>query len=604
MKKIFEYDSNQLLELTLAKLESKNYLDAEITASHLIESLKDDSSLTWAYLLRCEIFKQLDKIDLALKDLNIVFSQSFFNLNALNLLLALCKTKNASAENLITHILNYWLYFRPQNYSHPLVLEAIGFLKLPSFGYVAFEKNHLTGWIVTNAIPEISIEIDGKITNHICQTSLENYHQHKTYTFYLNVPEKFYCCRVGIRNGSSLWGSPIVNTPKEFIFSDKKPFDTKFNGVELLIPAYKGFEETQACLHSIYHSIQFNKNLFKITVVNDCSPDKKLTNWLRKEHKTGRIKLIEREFNVGFVGAVNTGLFFISDNDVILLNTDTLVVNNWVDRLQQVALQSNEIGTVTPLSNNAELLSYPISMKSNAMPEITQLKTFDNLLSQLNNSPEVIPTGVGFCLYIRRDLLNKIPFLNEKLIQRGYGEETEFCLKASAQGWKNVVATNVFVAHKGNVSFGNNKVTLARHNVAQIHARFPNHGNEYDTFLRKNPLHRIFRNLQRTWLPNALQLKNKELNIVHERDVENEKNESGIFLTILHSTLPLTVSLIFNNVFGLSFIEYEWQLEIHQLVEDLQKLGITHFKFQYPKNDVDSKMIETLLNKLKSKTHV
>jgi GT2 family glycosyltransferase len=103
-----------------------------------------------------------------------------------------------------------------------------------------------------------------------------------------------------------------------------------------------------------------------------------------------------------------------------------------------------------------------------------------------------IPSGVGFCFYIRRALLQEQPFLNEKLIQRGYGEETEFCLKAAAKGWKNVVATNVFVAHKGGVSFGEEKQALARHHVAQIHARFPRHSAEYERFLHQKPLQPLF----------------------------------------------------------------------------------------------------------------
>lgn len=127
------------------------------------------------------------------------------------------------------------------------------------------------------------------------------------------------------------------------------------------------------------------------------------------------------------------------------------------------------------------------------MPDLNETQLLDHLFSQLGiEETHTIPSGVGFCLYIRRALLDVQPFFNEKLIQRGYGEETEFCLKATAKGWKNVVATNVFVAHKGHVSFGEEKQGLARHHVAQIHARFPKHSAEYARFLHQKPLKPLF----------------------------------------------------------------------------------------------------------------
>ncbi|MGU7808089.1 glycosyltransferase family 2 protein, partial [Escherichia coli] len=69
-----------------------------------------------------------------------------------------------------------------------------------------------------------------------------------------------------------------------------------------------------------------------------------------------------------------------------------------------------------------------------------------------NNLVE-IPTGVGFCMYIRRDCLNQVGYFDEETFGRGYGEENDWCQRAAKAGWPNFHQLNVFVYHKGGVSF-------------------------------------------------------------------------------------------------------------------------------------------------------
>jgi hypothetical protein len=44
---------------------------------------------------------------------------------------------------------------------------------------------------------------------------------------------------------------------------------------------------------------------------------------------------------------------------------------------------------------------------------------------------------------------------------RGYGEENDFCLRAVAAGWRNVLAGDVFVYHEGAVSFAGERADRA-----------------------------------------------------------------------------------------------------------------------------------------------
>ena len=70
-----------------------------------------------------------------------------------------------------------------------------------------------------------------------------------------------------------------------------------------------------------------------------------------------------------------------------------------------------------------------------------------------SNQPIELPTGVGFCMALNRNVLKKIGFLDEQTFGKGYGEENDWCMRAYKAGYKNVLIPNLFVYHKHGMSF-------------------------------------------------------------------------------------------------------------------------------------------------------
>ena len=68
--------------------------------------------------------------------------------------------------------------------------------------------------------------------------------------------------------------------------------------------------------------------------------------------------------NLGFTGTANRGMA-LSRRDVVLLNSDTIVTPGWLEALLRCAASDAGIGTITPWSNNAEILSYPRFCENN-----------------------------------------------------------------------------------------------------------------------------------------------------------------------------------------------------------------------------------------------
>jgi GT2 family glycosyltransferase len=244
--------------------------------------------------------------------------------------------------------------------------------------------------------------------------------------------------------------------------------------IDVIIPVYKGLRETRRCLDSVLANQQ--STAFETVVVDDSSPDPEIVAHLDQLAGRGRITLLRNEGNLGFVRSVNRGISLHADRDVVLLNSDTEVANDWLDRLRRCATAQPDIGTATPFSNNATICSYPFQGWTGGMPGTLGLEALDRLFATANAGRSVdLPTAVGFCMYIRRSCLAQVGPFDAERFGRGYGEENDFCMRAAGAGWRNVLAGDVFVYHKGSVSFSGERPALtltASRTLAELHPQY------------------------------------------------------------------------------------------------------------------------------------
>lgn len=283
--------------------------------------------------------------------------------------------------------------------------------------------------------------------------------------------------------------------------------------VDVIIPVYDGFEETKACIESVLGSV--NSHPFKLVAINDAGPNQRLTLYLRELAANGFIELHENVKNLGFVGTVNKGMRLHPDHDVILLNSDTVVANNWLDRIVDWAYHDDKVGSVTPFSNNAEICSYPVLCKSNEIVRGATVSSTDKAFSALTDRTEItLPTGVGFCMYIRRSALNVVGYFDEEAFGRGYGEENDWCQRAIAKGYRHLLATNVFVFHEGGVSFSDQKKARVENALRILDQRYPAYHRDVHQHIQANPARAIREKIQLDML--AANGRKKWLYITHD----------------------------------------------------------------------------------------
>lgn len=256
--------------------------------------------------------------------------------------------------------------------------------------------------------------------------------------------------------------------------------------IDVVVPVYRDQKKTQRCIESVLKAA--NKAAIHLIIVNDRSPSPAVTAFVRSLTSQPRVTVIENPQNLGFSGAVNVGMRQHPERDVVLLNADTEVADGWLDRLLACAQDSPDIATVTPLSNNATILSYPAAHAVNPFVTGAGLAALNHVFSQGRSVPLEIPTAVGFCMFIRRACLNDCGDFDEVNFGRGYGEENEFCLRAAARGWRHACAPNVLVAHDGGISFAGQHGVVQQRRLNALQNTFKGYDRFIQRFVLADPL--------------------------------------------------------------------------------------------------------------------
>ncbi|HWO93317.1 MAG TPA: glycosyltransferase, partial [Dehalococcoidia bacterium] len=120
-------------------------------------------------------------------------------------------------------------------------------------------------------------------------------------------------------------------------------------GVTIVIVVFNTLTVTQGCLTSVLNAR--GTRSFEVLVVDNGS-DPEVLAWLRTvataEPAVGYIRL---PHNVGFARGVNIAARLARGTHLVLLNSDTVVTDGWLDRLAD-ALDSNPTyGLITPVTN-------------------------------------------------------------------------------------------------------------------------------------------------------------------------------------------------------------------------------------------------------------
>ena len=254
--------------------------------------------------------------------------------------------------------------------------------------------------------------------------------------------------------------------------------------VDIVVPVYNGYQY----LGDLFESINRTSVPHRIIVVDDCSPDERVLPALKKYLAScpGSV-LIESEKNEGFVVSVNKGLR-ASRGNVVIVNTDVVTPQGWLERLMAPVWVDESVGSVTPFTNSGTICSFPHFCCDNDLPIGMDVDEVDSFFRRLAPVYREMPTGVGFCMAMSRAALDNVGLLDEATFGRGYGEENDWCQRAIEAGFKNVQANNLYVWHRHGGSFDSaEKQRLSAENLRKLSEKHPNYGADVDFYISRDP---------------------------------------------------------------------------------------------------------------------
>lgn len=224
----------------------------------------------------------------------------------------------------------------------------------------------------------------------------------------------------------------------------KEEENIKIHNYSIVILTYNQLEYTKVCIDSIrkYNSA----DNCEIIIVDNYSTDGTV-EWLKDQ---GDIKYILNNENRGFPAGCNQGIELSQkDNDIFLLNNDTVIMPNSIFNLRMGLYSDENIGATGAISNS---VSY-YQQISQQYEDFNGYMTFAMSNNITNNKAyDQRVKLVGFAMLIKRNVLDKVGLLDERFTPGNY-EDDDLSLRIIVEGYKLLLCKDSYIHHFGSVSF-------------------------------------------------------------------------------------------------------------------------------------------------------
>jgi GT2 family glycosyltransferase len=228
--------------------------------------------------------------------------------------------------------------------------------------------------------------------------------------------------------------------------------------IDIVVCVHDALDCVAPCLASIRASMAAHHRLIVIDDGSDAATRSCLEATAAAEP---RMALHRNGVALGYTKACNIGLKMATGEFIVLLNSDTIVSGDWLLKLADAVFSVPGAGIVGPLSNAASHQSIPDHLvtsdntATNPLPPDINAAHMDRHCESWTLGPILprVPLVHGFCLGIRREVIDAIGTMDEELFPRGYGEENDYCFRAADAGFALVIATHCFVYHAKSRSY-------------------------------------------------------------------------------------------------------------------------------------------------------
>ncbi|MED3549817.1 glycosyltransferase [Cytobacillus praedii] len=214
----------------------------------------------------------------------------------------------------------------------------------------------------------------------------------------------------------------------------------------IIILTYNKLEFTKQCIESIREYTL--ADTYELIIVDNCSNDGTI-EWLKEQSD---IKVIFNKENLGFPKGCNQGIEISTGDNILLLNNDVIVTENWLSNLTTALYSQEDVGAVGPITNSAAYYT-AISTSYNTLAEMHDFARTINQISQEKWEERL--KLIGFCMLIKKEAIDKIGYLDERFTPGNF-EDDDYSIRLRKRGYKLLLCRDTFIHHYGSVSWRDN----------------------------------------------------------------------------------------------------------------------------------------------------
>ena len=238
----------------------------------------------------------------------------------------------------------------------------------------------------------------------------------------------------------------------------------------IIVVSFNGLHETTApCLRNVFEKTTFPE--YEVVVVDNQSTDGTPEFLAGLAMQEPRLKILLNSTNRGFAGGNNDGIRAAEGDVLVLLNSDTLVTEGWLEGLTGFLENHPSAGLVGPVSNavgNEQRIHTGGRIPSEILEEGETWTSWSR-----GDFFETERLGF-FCVAARSRVIEEVGLLDEGF-GRGFFEDDDYCIRVRRAGYRLVCLEDVFVYHRGSAGFGKTPAdtkALMKRNKALLERKF------------------------------------------------------------------------------------------------------------------------------------
>ncbi len=237
----------------------------------------------------------------------------------------------------------------------------------------------------------------------------------------------------------------------------------KVEPASIVILSYNNRQLTQQCIESIRETTPISAR--EIVIVDNNSQDDSVA-YLRQQDD---IVLVENDFNAGFPGGCNIGIKASKkENDIFLLNNDTILCANSLYTLRMGLYEKESYGAAGSMSERA--CNHQGFARNVNIDEDKKFALKVNVPDL--NMCEIKMILIGYAVLIKRHILEEVGYLDERYFP-GNKEDEDFGLRVLMANYQNVLVHNSFLIHYGGLSFNKtNRSAIQKTNILKFNEKF------------------------------------------------------------------------------------------------------------------------------------